>query len=45
MGSETGEDRPTRIDYEVDDLVRVLRDYRVLTRDDLRMLGRTRLDG
>ena len=36
MGSEAGEDRPTRIDYEVDDLVRVLRDYGALTRDDLR---------
>jgi hypothetical protein len=36
MGSEPGEDRPTRIDYEVDDLVRVLRDFGVLTRDDLR---------
>jgi hypothetical protein len=36
MGSEASEDRPSRIDYEVDDLVRVLRDYGVLTRDDLR---------
>jgi hypothetical protein len=36
MGSDASEDRPTRIDYEVDDLVRVLRDYGVLTRDDLR---------
>jgi hypothetical protein len=36
MGSEPGEDRPTRIDYEVDDLVRVLRDFGVLTRGDLR---------
>ena len=36
MGSEGSEERPARIDYEVDDLVRVLRDYGVLTRDDLR---------
>jgi hypothetical protein len=36
MGSDASEDRPTRIGYEVDDLVRVLRDYGVLTRDDLR---------
>ena len=36
MGSEASEDRPTRIEYEVDDLVRVLRDYGALTRDDLR---------
>ena len=36
MGSEASEDRPARIDYEVDDLVRVLRDYGALTRDDLR---------
>jgi hypothetical protein len=36
MGSEASEDRPTRIDYEVDDLVRVLREYGTLTRDDLR---------
>ena len=36
MGSDASEDRPTRIDYEVDDLVRVLRNYGVLTRDDLR---------
>ena len=36
MGSEASEDRPARIDYEVDDLVRVLRGYGTLTRDDLR---------
>jgi hypothetical protein len=36
MGSEASEDRPTRIDYEVDDLVRVLRDFGALTHDDLR---------
>ena len=36
MGSDPSEDRPTRIEYEVEDLVRVLRDYGVLTRDDLR---------
>ena len=36
MGSEGSKDRPARIDYEVDDLVRVLRDYGALTRDDLR---------
>ena len=42
MGSEPGEDRPTRIDYEVDDLVRVLRDFGVLTRGDLRERSRAR---
>ena len=36
MESEAGEDRRKRIDLEVDDLVRVLREYGVLTRDDLR---------
>jgi hypothetical protein len=36
MGSEGSEERPARIDYEVDDLVRVLRDFGTLTRDDLR---------
>ncbi|HEX4626155.1 MAG TPA: hypothetical protein VH231_17045 [Solirubrobacteraceae bacterium] len=36
MASEGSGERPARIDYEVDDLVRVLRDYGVLTRDDLR---------
>jgi hypothetical protein len=42
MGSEANEDRPARIDYEVDDLVRVLRDYGTLTRDDLRERSRAR---
>ena len=45
-GSEGREDRPARIDYEVDDIVRVLRDYGALTRDDLRAaLGRTGVVG